>query len=93
MFENIWASAKKQHILVAHWTTLFICKRGYMFCFYLDDLVGPDDDLTNVAVEDDAFDELQAVVRKAMKLKTMKTTNSNEKVRTNERPKDLPSRW
>ena len=46
----------------------------------LDDLLGPDDDLSNVAIQDDAFDELQAVVNKAMKLKTKKDTMSGEKV-------------
>ncbi len=48
--------------------------------FYLDDILGPNDDLSNVAFEDDAFDELQAVVNKTMKLKTKKDSVSNEKV-------------
>ena len=51
--------------------------------FCLDDLVGPDDDFSNAPIEDDAFDELQAVVNKAMKLKTKKDIHSNEKVRNN----------
>jgi hypothetical protein len=46
----------------------------------LDDLLGPSDDLSNVAIEDEAFDELQAVVSKTMKLKTKKDNNSAEKV-------------
>jgi len=45
--------------------------------------LGPDDDLSNVAIEDDAFDELQAVVNKTMKLKTKKENISTEKVRIN----------
>ncbi|CAF0730011.1 unnamed protein product [Adineta ricciae] len=45
-----------------------------------DDLVGPDDDLSNIAITDDAFDELQAVVNKTMKLKTKKESSSAEKV-------------
>ncbi len=45
--------------------------------------MGPDDDLSNVAIEDDAFDELQAVVNKTMKLKTKKENISTEKVRIN----------
>lgn len=49
--------------------------------YYLDDDIVPDDDLSNVAFEDDAFDELQSVVNKAMKLKTKKEPLSNEKVR------------
>lgn len=52
-----------------------------ILCFCLDDLAGPDDDFSNVPIEDDAFDELQAVVNKAMKLKTKKNIHSNEKVR------------
>ena len=42
--------------------------------------LGPSDDLTNVPFEDDAFDELQAVVNKTMKLKTKKDNISAEKV-------------
>jgi len=45
--------------------------------------VGPDDDLSNIAIEDDAFDELQAVVNKTMKLKTKKDHISTEKVSLN----------
>ncbi len=45
--------------------------------------MGPDDDLSNIAIEDDAFDELQAVVNKTMKLKTKKDHISTEKVRPN----------
>jgi U4/U6.U5 tri-snRNP-associated protein 1 len=45
-----------------------------------DDLLGPDDDLSNVPIEDDAFDELQAVVNKTMKLKAKKDHISNERV-------------
>ncbi|UJR33324.1 hypothetical protein I4U23_020774 [Adineta vaga] len=44
-----------------------------------DDLVGPDDDLSSFTITDDAFDELQAVVNKTMKLKTKKDSNSAEK--------------
>ena len=50
------------------------------FMFSLDDFLGPVDDLSNVAIEDDAFDELQAVVNKTMKLKAKKDNNSAEKV-------------
>ena len=49
--------------------------------FHADDFVGGDEDLSSFTVEDDAFDELQAVVNKTMKLKTKKDTHSNEKVR------------
>ena len=49
--------------------------------FHLDDLAGGDEDLSSFTVEDDAFDELQAVVNKTMKLKSKKDTHSNEKVR------------
>jgi hypothetical protein len=45
--------------------------------------LGPTDDLLNVAIEDEAFDELQAVVNKTMKLKTKKDVHSNEKVDIN----------
>jgi hypothetical protein len=51
--------------------------------FYLDDILGPDDDLSGIAIEDDAFDELQAVVNKTMKLKRKKDNISAEKVRLN----------
>lgn len=50
---------------------------------HLDDFLGPDDDLSNVVIHDDAFDELQAVVNKTMKLKTKKDTMSGEKVSIN----------
>ena len=42
--------------------------------------MGPDADLSSFAIEDDAFDELQAVINKTMKLKAKKDTTSNEKV-------------
>ncbi len=45
--------------------------------------MGPDDDLSGIAIEDDAFDELQAVVNKTMKLKRKKDNISAEKVRLN----------
>jgi len=44
-----------------------------------EDFLGPNDDLSHVAIEDDAFDELQAVVNKTMKLKTKKENISTEK--------------
>lgn len=53
----------------------------YCFLFSSDDIVGPDDDLSNFTVQDDAFDELQAVVNRTMKLKTKKDGNATEKVR------------
>jgi hypothetical protein len=42
--------------------------------------LGPSDDLSNVVIEDDAFDELQAIVNKTMKLKTKKDSLSAERV-------------
>jgi hypothetical protein len=42
--------------------------------------LGPNDDLSNVPIEDDAFDELQAVVNKTMKLKAKKDNISTQKV-------------
>ena len=47
----------------------------------LDDLVGPDDDLSKINVDDDAFDELQAVVNKTMRLKNKTAGTTTEKVR------------
>jgi len=44
-----------------------------------EDLLGPNDDLSHVPIEDDAFDELQAVLNKTMKLKTKKESISAEK--------------
>ncbi|CAF0787426.1 unnamed protein product [Rotaria sp. Silwood1] len=44
-----------------------------------EDMVGPDNDLSNFAVEDDAYDELQTVINKTMKLKTKKDSISAEK--------------
>lgn len=46
----------------------------------LDDLVGPDNDLSNFAIQDDAYDELQSVINKTMKLKSKKDVLSGEKV-------------
>ncbi len=43
--------------------------------------MGPNDDLSNVPFQDDAFDELQTVVNKTMKLKTKKDNISAEKVK------------
>jgi len=54
----------------------------YNICFVLEDISGRDDDLSNVPFEDDAFDELQAVLHKTMKLKTKKDSISTEKVRS-----------
>jgi hypothetical protein len=68
-------SLEARQKMITRLNTLFLC------IVHLDDLVGPDDDLSNVAITDDAFDELQAVVNKTMKLKTKKDTNSAEKVR------------
>lgn len=45
---------------------------------FLDE--GPDEDLSNFTVQDDAFDELQAVVNRTMRLKTKKENNTTEKV-------------
>lgn len=50
----------------------------YFSC--LDDLVGPDNDLSNFAIQDDAYDELQSVINKTMKLKSKKDVLSGEKV-------------
>ena len=50
------------------------------FSLYLDDLLGSYDDLSSVAIQDDAFDELQAVVSKTMKLKTKKDNVPSERV-------------
>jgi U4/U6.U5 tri-snRNP-associated protein 1 len=44
-----------------------------------EDILGPSDDLSNVVIEDDAFDELQAIVNKTMKLKTKKDSLSAER--------------
>ncbi|CAF0871111.1 unnamed protein product [Adineta steineri] len=44
-----------------------------------EDMLDADDDLSSFAVNDDAFDELQAVVNKTMKLKTKKDSISTEK--------------
>ena len=55
-------------------------KNTKKYFYLLEDLVGPDDDLSNIAITDDAFDELQAVVNKTMKLKTKKESSSAEKV-------------
>jgi hypothetical protein len=51
-----------------------------IFYLYLEDILGPNDDLSNVPIEDDAFDELQAVVNKTMKLKAKKDNISTQKV-------------
>jgi hypothetical protein len=51
-----------------------------IFSLYLEDILGPSDDLSNVVIEDDAFDELQAIVNKTMKLKTKKDSLSAERV-------------
>ncbi|CAF5001997.1 unnamed protein product, partial [Rotaria socialis] len=45
------------------------------------DMMGPNDDISNFAIEDDAYDELQTVINKTMKLKTKKDSISTEKVR------------
>ena len=58
------------------------------FSLHLEDL-DPDDDLANVAIQDDAFDELQAVVNKTMKLKTKKETMFAEKVTINPFPTEI----
>ncbi|CAF0844189.1 unnamed protein product [Rotaria sordida] len=44
-----------------------------------DDHLGPDNDLSYGPIEDDAFDELQTVINKTMKLKTKKDSISAEK--------------
>ncbi|CAF2325116.1 unnamed protein product [Rotaria sp. Silwood2] len=46
-----------------------------------EDMVGSDD-LSNFVIEDDAFDELQTVINKTMKLKTKKDSISAEKALT-----------
>ncbi|CAF3360470.1 unnamed protein product [Rotaria socialis] len=44
-----------------------------------EDMMGPNDDISNFAIEDDAYDELQTVINKTMKLKTKKDSISTEK--------------
>ncbi|CAF2062360.1 unnamed protein product [Rotaria magnacalcarata] len=45
-----------------------------------EDMMGPNDDISSFTIEDDAYDELQTVINKTMKLKTKKDSISTEKV-------------